>query len=71
MPRYPREIGELRKQLERHRDEAEKARKALEDKIAEELVLKGELDADEVRRVKVITIASNLVSGRRTTEVSM
>lgn len=49
--RHPREIGELREKLERQRDEAEKAKKALEDKIAEEMVLKGELDADEVRRV--------------------
>eukprot|EP00752_Nemacystus_decipiens_P007166 g6417.t1 len=44
-----REIGELRKELERQREEAAKVKKALEDKIAEELVLKGELDADEAK----------------------
>lgn len=53
-----REIGELRKELERQREEAAKAKKALEDKVAEELVLKGELDADEVRHVMPISILS-------------
>jgi len=57
-----REIGELKKELERQKNEAEQAKKALEDKIAEEMVLKGELDADEVsfvgRRI------SDLVNGR-------
>lgn len=48
MERCPREIGELKEELERQKKEAEQAKKALEDKIAEELVLKGELDADEV-----------------------
>lgn len=43
-----REIGELKKELERQKREADEAKKALEDKIAQELVLKGELDADEV-----------------------
>ena len=49
LSRGPREIGELKKELERQKNEAEEAKKALEDKIAEEMVLKGELDADEVR----------------------
>ena len=53
LPWPPREIGELRKELERQREEAAQAKKALEDKIAEELVLKGELDADEVRHVQL------------------
>ncbi len=51
VPRCSREIGELKKELERQKDEAELAKKALEDKIAEEMVLKGELDADEVSGV--------------------
>lgn len=52
LPRCSREIGELKKELERQKNEAEQAKKALEDKIAEEMVLKGELDADEVRGVR-------------------
>lgn len=55
-----REIGELRKELDRQREEAAKAKKALEDKIAEELVLKGELDADEVRHVQLNAAATYL-----------
>ncbi|CAM9710007.1 unnamed protein product, partial [Hapterophycus canaliculatus] len=44
-----REIGELKKELERQKLEAEDAKKALEDKIAEEMIQKGELDADEAK----------------------
>ncbi|CAN0415368.1 unnamed protein product, partial [Ectocarpus sp. 12 AP-2014] len=44
-----REIGELKKELERQKREADEAKKALEDKIAQEMVLKGELDADEAK----------------------
>ncbi|CAM9937495.1 unnamed protein product, partial [Pylaiella littoralis] len=44
-----REIGELKEELQRQKKAAEQAQKALEDKIAEEMLLKGELDADEVK----------------------
>ncbi|CAM9178655.1 unnamed protein product, partial [Ectocarpus fasciculatus] len=44
-----REIGELKRELERQKREADEAKKALEDKIAQEMVLKGELDADEAK----------------------
>lgn len=47
----PREIGELKEELQRQKKAAEQAQKALEDKIAEEMLLKGELDADEVSLV--------------------
>lgn len=46
--RRRREIGELKKELERQKREADEVKKALEDKITQEMVLKGELDADEV-----------------------
>lgn len=46
-----REIEELKKELDRQKRESDEAKKALEDKVAEEMVQKGELDADEVSTV--------------------
>lgn len=47
-----REIEDLTKELERQKLEALEAKKALEDKIAEEMIQKGELNADEVSLVR-------------------